>query len=38
MKSPYSPWLPYVVMIALCCALSLYVAFGRPSRLHIGPL
>jgi hypothetical protein len=38
MKSPFSPWAPYVVTIAICCALAAYVAFGRPARLHVGPL
>jgi len=38
MKSPFSPWLPYFAMIALCAAFALYVALGRPSRIHIGPL
>lgn len=38
MKSPFSPWPPYVIMIALCCALAAYVAFERPGRLHVGPL
>jgi hypothetical protein len=37
-KSPLSPWLPYFAMIALCCAFGLYIALGRPGRMHIGPM
>ncbi|HET7925407.1 MAG TPA: hypothetical protein VFL30_10945 [Rhodanobacteraceae bacterium] len=38
MKSPFSPWTPYVAMIALCAAFALYVGLGQPGRMHIGPL
>ena len=32
MKTPFSPWLPYVVMIAACFALAAFVGFER----HVG--
>lgn len=38
MKTPFSPWPPYIVLIALCCAFALYIGIERPSRIHIGSL